>query len=396
MRLVAFTDYVYRELDGVVYGERAFAVFLSALAEHVEELTILGRLDPGQGACHYPLPASVRFVKLPHYASLTKPISVIESLVRSLGRFWRALDGADRVWLLGPYPHAVAFALLTRMRRRTLVLGVRQDFPTYVRSRRPTQRWMHAGADVLERSWRWLARSSPVIVVGPELARQYSMAPALLEIVVSLVRDGDIEEGMRAAGRSYDGELNVLSVGRLDTEKNPLLLAQVLSALRVADPRWRLVVCGEGPLSGALAAEIDRLGLSDSADLRGYVPVQGGLLDLYRSSHAFLHVSLTEGMPQVLIEAFASGLPVVATAVGGVPEAAGDAALLIPPADAGAAVAALLAIAGDGDLRARLIAEGLGRARAQTLDVEVARVSEFIARPGPEPSVAGPPRSSGD
>jgi glycosyltransferase involved in cell wall biosynthesis len=395
VRLVAFTDYVYREVDGVVYGERAFAVFLSALAEHVEELTILGRLDPGQGACHYPLPAAVRFVKLPHYASLSRPIAVVESLVRSLGRFWRVLDGADRVWLLGPYPHAVAFALLTRIRRRALVLGVRQDFPTYVRSRRPGQRWMHAGADVLERSWRWLARSSPVIVVGPELARQYRMAPALLEIVVSLVRDSDIEQGTRASGRSYEGELHVLSVGRLDTEKNPLLLAQVLCALREADPRWRLVVCGEGPLSGQLAGELERLGLSDSADLRGYVPVQGGLLDLYRASHAFLHVSLTEGMPQVLIEAFASGLPVVATAVGGVPDAAGDAAILIPPADAGAAVSALLAIAGDRDRRGRLIAEGLARARAQTLDVEVARVSEFIARPGREPSVAGQPRSSG-
>ncbi|MDQ6841270.1 MAG: glycosyltransferase, partial [Actinomycetota bacterium] len=242
-------------------------------------------------------------------------------------------------------------------------------------------------------SWRWLARSSPVIVVGPELARQYRMAPALLEIVVSLVRDADIEDGVRAAGRSYDGELSVLSVGRLDTEKNPLLLAQVLSALREADPRWRLVVCGEGPLSGALAGELERLGCPESADLLGYVPVQGGLLDLYRASHAFLHVSLTEGMPQVLIEAFASGLPVVATAVGGVPDAAGDAALLIPPADAGAAVAALLAIARDGELRGRLIAQGFERARAQTLDVEVARVTAFIARSGAEPSAGGLPRS---
>ncbi len=381
MRLVTFTDYVYREVDGVVYGERAFAVFLAALADHVDQLTIIGRLDPGQGACHYPLPSSVRFVALPHYTSLTRPLAVIGSLVRSLGRFWRALDQADRVWLLGPYPHAVAFAVLTRIRRRRLVLGVRQDFPAYVRSRRPAQRWMHIGADLLERSWRLLARGSPVVAVGPELARQYRIAPALLEIVVSLVSDQDIEAGIHAADRPYDGELRALSVGRLDTEKNPLLLARALQAVRTTDPRWRLVVCGEGPLRLELAQELERLGLSEHAELRGYLPVHGGLLELYRSSHAFLHVSLTEGMPQVLIEAFASGLPVVATDVGGVADAAGDAAVLIPPSDPQAAADALTKIAGDAEMRRRLIAEGLARARAHTLDAEVARVADFIATP---------------
>ena len=82
------------------------------------------------------------------------------------------------------------------------------------------------------------------------------------------------------------------------------------------------------------------------------MPIDGGLLDLYRNSHAFLHVSLTEGFPQVLVEAFASGLPAVATAVGGVAAAAGDAALLIEPQDAAAAAEALERIA-DGRAAAR-------------------------------------------
>jgi hypothetical protein len=153
LKLVAFTDYVYRRRDGAIYAERAFALFLTALGDRFDELTIVGRLDDGPGPTHYPLPAHVQFVALPHYKSLSRPLSVAGSLVRSLDRFWRALDTADRVWLLGPYPHAVAFAVITLIRRRVLVLGVRQDFPSYVRSRRPRRRWMHIAADALELAW---------------------------------------------------------------------------------------------------------------------------------------------------------------------------------------------------------------------------------------------------
>jgi glycosyltransferase involved in cell wall biosynthesis len=103
-----------------------------------------------------------------------------------------------------------------------------------------------------------------------------------------------------------------------------------------------------------------------------------GLLDVYRESHVFLHVSLTEGMPQVLLEAFASGLAVVATAVGGVAEAAGEAALLIGPDDADAAAKAVLRIAHDPELRRRLVSAGLQKARGQTLEAETARVAAFI------------------
>lgn len=237
---------------------------------------------------------------------------------------------------------------------------------------------MHYAADLLELAWVTLARGAPVIAVGPDLERRYQHAPAVLGMSVSLISADDVEAGEGAAERSYEGQLRVLSVGRIDREKNPLLLAPVLAILRGADPRWRLVVCGEGPMQDQLAARLSERGLADAAELRGYVAVDGGLLDVYRSSHVFLHVSMTEGMPQVLLEAFASGLSVVATAVGGVAETAGDAALLIGPDDARAAADAILRLAGDRELRHRLVRAGLELARRQTLEAETARVAAFI------------------
>jgi glycosyltransferase involved in cell wall biosynthesis len=381
MRLVVFTDYVYHRADGRVYAERAFALFIAALAEHVDTLTIVGRLAPGESTSHYMLPDEVEFVALPHYTSLMRPLSVFGSLIRSVRRYDKALSRADAAWLLGPYPHALAFAWLTRLRRRRLVLGVRQDFPVYIRSRRPDRRWAHLAADGMEALWRRLARRSPVVVVGADLARQYAGAAAVLEMTVSMVTEQDVAAGERAAHRPYDGELTILSVGRLESEKNPLLLADALASLRAdGDHRWRLVVCGDGPLKEPLTQRCRELGVADAVVLRGYVPIDGGLLEAYRQAHVFLHVSFTEGQPQVLTEAFASGVPIVATAVGGVAAAAVGAAVLIPPADVEAAAAAVRRVIDDGDLRAELVNEGLRRARSQTRDAEVARVADFIAR----------------
>jgi glycosyltransferase involved in cell wall biosynthesis len=379
VRILIYTDAVYREHDGQVSGEIAFTLYAAALAGPQTEVTLVGRLDRESGPGPYPLPSEVRFHALPHYASLTEPVTVLRSLFASLRSFWRALDDADAAWLFGPYLHALLFALLALGRRRRVVLGVRQNFPAYVRSRRPGVRWMHLAADVLEAVWRALARFEPVVVVGPELAREYRHSPRLLNIAVSMIGAGDIALGREAAAtRNYDGPLRLLSVGRIDQEKNPLLLADVLAGLRAEDPRWGLVICGDGALQGELEARLHELGVSEFAEFRGHVPLNRGLLEIYRTSHVFLHVSLTEGMPQVLGEAFASGTPSVATAVGGVAEAAGGAAVLIPPADAAAAVAAIRRLAADGALRDELTAEGFRRAEGQTREDELRRVLQCI------------------
>jgi glycosyltransferase involved in cell wall biosynthesis len=378
VRVAAYTDYVYRREGGAIYAERAFALFLARVGEELDELVVVGRLEPQAGRWHYRLPGAIRFVALPHYARLSQPLPVLLAMARSARAFWRVLDGVDAVWLFGPHPLAFAFAALAAVRGRGVVLAVRQDLPRYTAQRHPARRGLRLAALVLEHAFRALGRTCRVVAVGPELARHYRNAGEVLEIGVPLVRESDVVPAADASRRSYEGPLQVLSVGRLDSEKNPLLLADVLADLRAREPRWRLVVCGDGPLRDELAERLAALGVAEHADLRGYVPLDGGLLDLYRESHAFLHVSWTEGLPQVLFEAFACRVPVVATAVGGGREAAGDAALLVPPGDARAAADALRRVAGDGALRSRLAEAGVERVRTRTLDAEARRVAGFL------------------
>jgi glycosyltransferase involved in cell wall biosynthesis len=372
-------DFRYRRSGNELYAEVPFALFMAGLRPHFERLLLMGRLQAGEGTLPHRLPSGSELAPLPYYEAASSPVALARALPATARAFVRALREVDAVLVFGPSPLSVALVLLALAMRRRVVLGTRQHYPDYVRHRHPGRRSLQMASRVLDRAWRGLARTLPTVVVGAQLADGYRRAPRLLDVTVSLVTERELSTRETAPRRSYDGELRVLSVGRLDAEKNPVLMADVLAALDRGERSWRLVVCGEGTEEAALARRLEELGVRDAAELRGYVPIDGGLPALYRDSHMLLHVSLTEGMPQVLFEAFAAGLPVVATEVGGVglgPER--DALALVPPADAEAAARKLERVAADPELRERLVREGLELARSHTLEAECRRLAGFV------------------
>jgi glycosyltransferase involved in cell wall biosynthesis len=378
-RLAIYCDYPYRIADGRLFADQPVALFLAGLSAYAGPLTMIGRLDETGGRFPYEL-EGVAFAALPHYASGADPWSLVRSVPVSMAAFWKALGAVDAIWVFGPTPLSLVFSVLALARRRRLVLGIRQDTLEFYAHRYPDRPLVQAVARILEGASRLLARRVPVVVVGPQLAAHYRRARRLHVAYMSLLSEHEIAE--TAPDRpDVDGpELRMLSVGRLDPEKNPLLLADILAGAVAADPRWRMDICGEGPLREALEDRLRELGVADRATLHGHVPVNGGLLDLYDRSHVLLHVSHTEGVPQVLLEAFARRLPVIATAVGGVPYLVEGCGLLVAPRDAPAAVRALAEMIGDPDLRARLVRNGLARLREHTREAEGARLGAFLRR----------------
>lgn len=384
VRLGVYADLVYRVEDGEISTDRAFIRFVTGLPPRVDEVVVLGRLQPGSGRSPYPLPrAGIRFVPLPYYPSVFDVPDVIRSVRRSCAVFASELDRLDAVLIFGPHPLALLFALIARRRRTPLALGIRQDYPQYIRQRLPGRSWAWAVpvARALDRSFRRLGRRAPVIAVGDELARRYGgPGPGVLATGLSLIRDSELSSLEAAQAKDWNGDLRLLAVGRLDPEKNPLLLVEILARLRARDPRWRLTAIGEGELRPHVERRARELGVAEALELTGYVPNGPGLWERYRASHAFLHVSFTEGLPQVLFEAQAAGLPIVATDVGGVGAAVGhgSSALLIPPGDAEAAARALERLAADEPLRSRLIAAGLENAARETMDAQLDRLAAFL------------------
>jgi glycosyltransferase involved in cell wall biosynthesis len=384
VRLGIYADLLYRAENGDVSTDRAFIRFIGALADRVDELVLFGRLDPDPGRGPYRLPERIRFVPLPFYERVTSVMAIVRSLRRASSSFATELKGLDAVWIFGPHPVALEFVRRARARRTPVVLGIRQDFPEYIARRLPGRRWLWAvpAAHVLDRVFGLLARRLPTVLLGEALAAKYRVGAGRRVHVtgISLVPRSAVIAAEDALAKDWNGELRLLSVGRLDTEKNPLLLPEILERLRRGDASWRLMAVGTGPLADEVADRAARLDVAEAFELCGYVPHDDGLLDTYRESHAFLHVSLTEGVPQVLFEAHAAGLPVVATDVGGVATALGDGArgLLVPPGDAAAVVDACERLRSEPELRERLIREGLEFARAEAMEDQLDRLVAFL------------------
>jgi glycosyltransferase involved in cell wall biosynthesis/SAM-dependent methyltransferase len=386
VRLGVYSDLTYR-LDGeLLSNNRAFIRFVTSLPPRVSEVVLFGRLDPEPGRSPYTIPPeAVRLVPLPYYPRVTHVRELLRSLRRSCAIFAAELEHLDAVWIFGPHPLALPFAWIARRKGVDLILGVRQDYPRYIEGRLPSRWWWWAVpvAHALDAAFRLLARRAPTVVLGEELARRYRAGAPVLSTGFSLVGASEVVPPEEAVGRSWDdGELRLVSVGRLDPEKNPLLLLDVIHLLRERDPRWRLTIAGDGPLREQMEARVAGLGLNGAVELRGEVPNGPELWQLYRDSHAFLHVSFTEGLPQVLFEAQAAGVPIVATAVGGVPGAlaGGGAGLLVEPGDAAAAADALSRLSADGALRRRLVTAAHENVRGETLEAQLDRLVEFFGR----------------
>jgi glycosyltransferase involved in cell wall biosynthesis len=143
------------------------------------------------------------------------------------------------------------------------------------------------------------------------------------------------------------------TVGRLVGLKNQRLLIAAMPELLDRYPDLHLVLIGTGPLEQELRAQADGLGLGERVRLTG---ARTDVADLTPGFDVFALPSQTEGISIALLEACATRLPVVATAVGGNPEivANGHTGLLVPPDDGAALAAALEQVLADPALALRL------------------------------------------
>jgi glycosyltransferase involved in cell wall biosynthesis len=226
-------------------------------------------------------------------------------------------------------------------------------------------------ADGIGRMVQWLAFRGLVlpVAISREVAASFQRVYRLecKTVVPNCIPVDDYRRlpAARALWRKREGlepdAIVFACVGRLEPQKNPLLLLQSFAALN--DPRTRLILCGDGSLSEPLAAYTKANGLEGRVRFLGK---RNDIPECLAASDVFVLSSNWEGNPLAVMEAMAAGLPVISTAVGGVPELvqSGTHGLLAPAGDCAAFTNAMRVLADDPSTRAAMASAARARATA--------------------------------
>lgn len=187
--------------------------------------------------------------------------------------------------------------------------------------------------------------------IGRWLERHVGVEPARIRQLYSGV---DVERfrPVAAAEPRRGGGLTLGTIGRLDPVKNQARLIETFASLRPSHAGLRLVIVGDGPLRGPLQAQAEALGIAADVTFAG---ARTDTPELLRSFDVFVLPSVNEGISNTILEAMATGLPVVAARVGGNPEVVveGDCGRLYDPAVPAGLQQALLPYLTDPSLRER-------------------------------------------
>jgi glycosyltransferase involved in cell wall biosynthesis len=141
---------------------------------------------------------------------------------------------------------------------------------------------------------------------------------------------------------------------RLEVLKGPLTLIEAFATCHET-VNASLTLAGTGTQHRKILARAEKLGVAARCHFPRVYTRPDEKSDFMRSLDVFVLPSLTEGTPNSIVEAMAHGLPVIATRVGGIPDVVtSETGLLVPPGDAGALARAMIHLAGDSELRARM------------------------------------------
>ena len=309
------------------------------------------------------LPA-VAEIEVPHYPGLRIGVPSLAAAVHAL-----AEGSFDAIHVCAPGPAGIAGALVSRGIGVPLLGSYHTELTAYAKLRSG----MQTIADGMSVAVGAFYKACEVVLSPSEASDADLVSMGVEEQRIARWDRGVDTDRFSPALRdsaSLPGEISVLYSGRITREKGAELLADAFLRAREQEPRLHLVLAGGGPEEDQLR---ERLG--DDASFLGWLEGED-LARAYASADAFLFASSTDTFGQVILEAQASGLPVIAVDAGGPASLidSGRSGILCPPR-ADALGAALLELTRSPRLATQLVHGGLEAAAARTWEEALARLA---------------------
>jgi len=358
--LVLFSVPFVVDTDGRRWIDKLWAKDLSEHTRYIRRLILASPRRNGTAPAH-----AIAFDESPELAGITcvdlpfprHLLSALAMLPRTAAILWRAIGAARFVhsgvagW---PIPEAWILVPLLALRRRPLYLNVESAFWRLVPGERPTLR-RRVRAWVCERLNGACVERSDLATFTHEgyrrsLMRRHPERGWVGE--ASWIDEADVLSAADAHAaverrRHRAGPLRLIFAGRLTREKGVELLLSAAAEAARAGASFELELFGDGPLAAACAETIRTQGLAASTRMRGTLPYGASFFAALREFDALLVPTLSDEQPRIVFDAYAQGLPVVASRTDGLAQCVLDGVTgrLVTRADVAAWCTAIIELA---------------------------------------------------
>ncbi|HEY9380488.1 MAG TPA: glycosyltransferase family 4 protein, partial [Burkholderiales bacterium] len=309
----------------------------------------------------------------PAWIERVRLLRAVFRLMPYLARLWRCAGSVDLMHVMANsgwawHLYAAPAVWLARLRGTPVVINYRGG-----------------SADAfLQAQGRWvrptLRRANCVAVPSGFLHAVFARHGIDTEIVPNIVDLARFSPTVRSRSATQSSGPHLIVTRNLEPLYDIATALEALVLIRAEVPHARLSIAGSGPLRHQLEARCRELGIADAVRFTGRLDPED-MAALYRTADVMLNPSRVDNMPNSVLEAFASGVPVVSTNVGGIPHFVedGKTALLVAPCDPGAMAQAALRLMRDPLLAAALRANALWVTSAYSWPNVRARLFEVYA-----------------
>lgn len=360
--------------------------FMCSLSKYFDKVTICAPVKKGKSCQNLEYGGVLKgekfkFKPLPHWNGILKFFFVFPfNIIRFLRIANKTAKDHDLVWLKLPSISSILFFSFFKFHKKRVILQIGGNIKTaWKKYNFPINIPMYFGSYLLHLATKFMSKKSFNLIHGEELKKLYGKNK--VKWIPFYDSNIDRDNIFLKKDRCTNESIKLLFVGNIIKSKGISDLITATKLLTNKEYKVFLDVVGTGSDVPKLKKLIKKLDLDERVKFKGYIPLENGLFEIYRNSDIFiLPTYYPEGFPRVILEAWASSLPVVTCNTGGISTLVknGINGLIVPPGSPQKIAQAIEEIIKNDTLRKKLIKNGHKTAKNYTMEIMSKRVINFL------------------